>query len=243
MDHLERIDSSTLSNLTKVCKSIVDINKRNAHLYKQVKHLGRDAYLWNNIVIKSAPLKWNFLTKHEYNVHSYISQNCQKTFFPELFGKYCFNGRTFLFIEYIKALDMQKQFVHNFIGRFFITQQLIFDLLQKARVILEELKLLQIIHRDIQPANIIYSRDSKEMYLIDFGFSLLKNQMEIATDNYEQKELLEKAQLNLGGAYKDPRNCFDFKADEYSFIQSIQAIQVKSIWPGSRNYLKNLIHI
>lgn len=190
----------------------------------------------NNKVIKvSLNTLGHYETYKELFIYNIFEINNLNNYFTKLYDFFIYNKKTYLIFE---KLDYSvKDITMN---------NITFNDYKKIYTdILEQMKLLHkynIIHNDIQPQNIMYSKKNNKYYLIDFGLSYSKSYLtteDLLLDYELFKNIPNKYRTN--NIYKKIKNNPEKIAKYYKFVSDEYLKELKKKYKNKQNYI--LIHL
>lgn len=233
----KKLNPAVIERFKKICSEMIGIDRFNAIQYPQVKLLGRNCYVWDKYIIKSCPEIWNFKTVNEINILNYVNNNFATSQFPELLTYHTVKKRTFLLLDLLPYKNLKECFYTNKLQSFKLFPSLIKSICKDSTVILDDLKRLNIVHRDITPSNLLFDKNNSKLILIDFEFATIGGK-ELNPDNKKSKQELDRVtKNNLGGKYRKPGDVFSFESDKYSMDKIMRELKIKSTWQINQNPL------
>ena len=236
---LENVYNVIEYSLNKLDKPI-DFFKNNEKKYNKIKK-----YIKNNIDFgmfsKVYDYKNNYIIKlvinkinhnvgfKELNIYSIISKSKYKNYFLELKDAFVYEDKTIFIIEKCDVClnDMKYEDID--------WDKLYVDIKEGMEI----LHSMNIIHKDIQPKNIMYSYSKNKFYLIDFGLSYNLSKLDDVKLNYDYEMFADipnkykvkflKKELSL----KELQNKFTKKEIEY-YIEHTHLLDNKT---DKNNYI------
>jgi len=169
--------------------------------FKRARVIKRNVFATEDFIIKATKKDQSFLLRNEIAVLERLQKYDQ---FPRVVEYIVGKKKDYLILSRIQGKDL--------FGIFRLSakkKQLFREALDQ---IVEILRKEHIIHRDIRPHNLMFSKD--KLFLIDFQFAIVDNQ-EIQTETLEERQILLAAQKDLGGHWRVPNTPPD-KIDEYA---------------------------
>lgn len=133
----------------------------------------------------------NSLIKNEARIYKYLEKNIGV---PNL--RMYFNDAKYNYLV-IDLLDHSLQSIKE-MHKHILSKEIIFNIGIQLIKILEGIHSMGIVHRDIKPQNILFDKDRKNLYLIDFG--LAKKIINNSNNNSRSIHIKERKITNIIGS-------------------------------------------
>jgi serine/threonine protein kinase len=190
-------------------------------------------YIWKKYMISESSLKGRSCKRNNdefvktvdkshprhfsYENEMAITRSLEKQVFCPNFIRYKETETTshfyYRFHDYCSIADVMKHQIRMSLSQYKSLESLLYSTLAA-------LATARIIHRDINPSNILVSDNFDVVMLLDYQWAVISGR-EISTSNASDESELDKCLLALNKKYRGPNmETFDFENDEFS-VQKI----------------------
>ncbi len=238
---------SNLGTSRQIWMASMNLKKLSEKFYKILKLSKKKSQMKilcgsKNFFVKIINVKTNprlFLINNDIN---FIKELREKPYVPFFYGSIPYNNYLFYYYERLYLFPLQEYIDYPplFSSHFKRNITKIEFVLFK---ILDDFKRMDIIHRDLNPTNILINKDGSQLKIVDFEFAI-KNFREIIVKNNKDKNYLSKSLKNIcTPQYRSPGfETLSFDIDRYTIkkvILNVKKINYKSFRGKLLIYLKN----